>query len=358
MCAGTKKTKWQRIYDDLSSKIHQFRVGENFYTIDEISKSYNVSKITAIKVLEEFEKEGLVEKIRRRGTIVKKSPNSKLKIYLVIPKYASVDVYVHSPIGVKLYSGLILAIEEIGADLSVISEEMMCSSVNELFDNDSGVIFFQRASKETVEVVRKESIPYLFLHPPCRMKTGPSVRINIRYGGYIGTKYLIELGHRRIGFAGAGVAAPYILPRFKGYLKALKEEGIKFSWNYVREVSEERDPVNDFVLEELFSLPEPPTALFASSDRVAMNIIEYCNKRGIRIPTDVSIVGYDNLDESAMVEPALTTIETYLKDAGRKAILLLNKLILSKELYHKNKIRDMVIVPELIVRDSAKSFSQ
>ncbi len=354
----SNKPKWKIIHDSLLHEIKRFNVGDNFYTIDEIARNYNVSRITAIKVLEEFAQKGLVEKIRRKGTIVKKSSAVKLKIYLVIPAYASTNIYLNSPIGMKLYSGLVLAIGEIGAGFSVVSEKMLYSLSDNFLDGDSGIIFFQRASRETTNIVRQRGIPYIFLHPPGTMNMGRSVRVNIRYGGYLATKHLVDSGHKKIGFVCEGLASPYILPRFKGYVKTLKQSEIKFSWNYVKEISEEHNPADEFILEELFSITEPPTGIVASSDKIAMNILEYCENKGIRVPDDISIVGYDNLDESGMTEPALTTVETYLEHAGRKSVFAITQMI--RERYNNNddnkrKDKDIVITPKLIVRNSTQA---
>lgn len=165
-------------------------------------------------------------------------------------------------------------------------------------------------------------------------------------GGYIGTKYLLELGHRDILFAGGRPASRTRALRIRGFQRAMEEAGLtgrivttQSKMAFMREWTTE---------EALEILSDPlPDAVFAFCDFVALKLMEACRLRGIRIPEDLSLIGFDNIDLAALPRVDLTTVSQKRHQQGVLATLHLLDKIGGKE----EHIQDL-IEPELIIRST------
>lgn len=147
-------------------------------------------------------------------------------------------------------------------------------------------------------------------------------------GGYLATRHLLDLGHRRIGFVGDPAKNPFgfssSIKRQQGFLKALTEVGVRPLPTYLKEGTHGRHVAHRLTT-ELLSLPEPPTAIFAASDTQALGVLEAAQQLGFTIPGDLSIIGFDDIEVSPYV--GLTTIRQPLCQSGaRGAELLLASL--------------------------------
>ena len=175
----------------------------------------------------------------------------------------------------------------------------------------------------------------------------PSVGTTNWAGGLAATDHLASLGHQRI----AAIAGPpdYLCSRARvdGYRSALDRAGVPFRPDYVRH--------GDFQHEggflrgrELLDLPEPPTAIFAGNDQQALGLYEAARQHGLRVPQDLSIVGFDDLPVARWVSPPLTTVRQPLAEMGRTAAAMLGDLIDGKPL----RSRRVELSTELILRES------
>jgi DNA-binding LacI/PurR family transcriptional regulator len=176
-----------------------------------------------------------------------------------------------------------------------------------------------------------------------------SVYVDDLYGGYLATRHLIDLGHRRIGFISDylenSMGFITMEKRFVGYYQALEEAEITFSPQYHRQGRPGRGAARKMT-HDLLRLPEPPTAIFAHSDMQAIGAIEAVQECGLTVPDDISIVGYDDIDAAAFLR--LTTIRQLLFESGETgARLLLDQLSNGKPAAVPEKIQLPV---ELVVR--------
>ncbi|KPV48245.1 LacI family transcriptional regulator, partial [Kouleothrix aurantiaca] len=178
---------------------------------------------------------------------------------------------------------------------------------------------------------------------------GAAVGATNRAGGYTATRYLIELGHRRIGFITGAMDVGCAVDRLEGYRAALAEFGIPAdpalvaAGNFARETG--------FAgARTLLDLPDPPTAIFASNDEMAFGVIDAARDRGLRIPGDLSIVGFDDIPPAASVYPALTTVRQPLEQMGRVATQMLLRLISDEQIRPERA----ELPTELIVRESCR----
>ena len=190
-----------------------------------------------------------------------------------------------------------------------------------------GIIVLGYINKEYLQVVRASGIPVVYLDFYDSRMEVPSVISDNVYGSYMITNYLISKGHRKMAFVGSIEATPSILDRYLGYYRALLSNNIALREDYI--LPDRNEEGYNIEIE----LPEDmPTAFVCNCDEVANQLIEQLMKKGIRVPDDVSVVGFDNYSLSTFVTPKLTTVENV---GGRK-----------------------VICGKLIVRDSVKDLNK
>ncbi|OGV57393.1 MAG: hypothetical protein A2X49_01200 [Lentisphaerae bacterium GWF2_52_8] len=171
-----------------------------------------------------------------------------------------------------------------------------------------------------------------------------SLRFDFEEFGRECFSYLLGLGHRRIGFIGYPAS-----PRYLIYRENLKRHGLEYrpEWTYEAPAYVEHGVL---ALRHLAEMPphNQPTAIIAHNDAVAIGAISEAQRKGIRIPADLSIIGFDNIDEAQYCFPALSSFDTKIKQSA--------KLLVDALLHRINNPADppktILVTPELIVRDS------
>ncbi len=196
------------------------------------------------------------------------------------------------------------------------------------------------------------SAPVVAVDPNNESPDCPSVISTNHAGALAAMDYLIGLGHRRIGCIGGRPDLVSADRRLKGYLDALTQAEIPSDPALIE--------AGDFSIEtgrlcahSLLALPKPPTAIFATNDQSAMGVMEAAREAGLRIPEDLSVVGFDNIPEAAYINPSLTTIDQFIDCMGSVATEMLIDLIQGKALdseQHK-------IATQLVVRDSCRAIA-
>jgi DNA-binding LacI/PurR family transcriptional regulator len=174
------------------------------------------------------------------------------------------------------------------------------------------------------EVSRLQNVGIATVLVDARHDTLPSVVIDDVEGGMLATRYLLELGHRRIAFIGDKPADEFRFDssrdRTVGYERALADAGVPLRPEYVREGTQSRHIARN-IAEELLHLPERPTAIFAASDTQALGVLEAARGLNIRVPEELSVIGFDDIEISSYV--GLTTVRQPLFESGRRGAELL-----------------------------------
>jgi DNA-binding LacI/PurR family transcriptional regulator len=144
--------------------------------------------------------------------------------------------------------------------------------------------------------------------------------------GRIMTEYVIQLGHRRIGALGGPEKYSSLRDRMRGYRTAMLENGLQLDPS-LQPNPISGNPRKGYVqMQQLLALPEPPTAVFAVSDRAAFGAMEAIKDAGLVCPDDISVVGIDDVRDSAYSNPSLTTFSVPKYDLGKTAVLILHNL--------------------------------
>lgn len=146
-----------------------------------------------------------------------------------------------------------------------------------------------------------------------------SVGITNWQGAYDAVRYLTELGHRRIGMITDVMELTTTTSRLGGYRQALADHGVAYDPDLVQE-DDYAAPQTRVLTEALLNLPDPPTAIFTPGDVSAYRIMEALRLNHIRIPQDISLVGFDDIPQSKLVYPPLTTVHHPLYEMGRAAV--------------------------------------
>lgn len=172
-------------------------------------------------------------------------------------------------------------------------------------------------------------------------------------GVYIGTRHLLEYGHRRIGYAGGNPDSILNMRRESGYKEALKEFGIPIDEELMYSTS--FDIHGGFMAGKYFAgLKEKPTAIACANDMIALGIIQHFNRVGISVPDDISIVGMDNVEFTEYFKPAITTVSNDSSEFATKAMqLLLSRM--SGE--YAGPPREAVCERKLLIRQTVKRLN-
>jgi LacI family transcriptional regulator len=148
-------------------------------------------------------------------------------------------------------------------------------------------------------------------------------------GAYQAVEHLIALGHKRIAYIGGSPKTAGRLRRFHGFLEAMRRHGLSVPEELIAGPDYESGPgfskqADGYeAMKQLLSLPHPPTAVFARNDFTALGAMSAARGRGVAIPGDVAIVGFDNVPQSAFTTPPLTTVAQPTQEQGREAATML-----------------------------------
>lgn len=218
---------------------------------------------------------------------------------------------------------------------------------------DSGrrgiILVTSEVTGQQLEAFERRNIPVAVIDPlnPPRQSGFVSIGATNWAGGKAAAEHLIELGHRRIGFVGGPEAAECSVARLHGYLAALRAHGIEVPDEYIVSGNFNRES-GVRGARSLLSLPEPPTAIFAASDLTALGVLDEARRRGIQVPDDLSLVGFDGTDITEQSVPRLTSVSQPLQEMGRSALRSILRLSEGEEIESLH----VEFATALVVRDS------
>lgn len=192
--------------------------------------------------------------------------------------------------------------------------------------------------------------PIVSIDPVVSNPNYPAVHATNYRGAMDGMEYLLGLGHRRIGFISGRAELESANRRLKGYRDALEKAGVP--------VQEELIASGDYTTEtgarcarQLLSLEDRPTAIFASNDQAAMGVYQVAQEMGLRIPEDLSVVGFDNIMESKYL--GLTTVDQFISEMGFVATKMLIQLINDEPLDSQT----YQMQTQLVIRSSCQQYT-
>ena len=195
--------------------------------------------------------------------------------------------------------------------------------------------------------LRQQNFPYVLIDQEDPSGKSTIVDSTNQQGTYEAVSYLIGLGHERIGFITGDMRLNASKERLKGYQNALRANLIGVDDELIAEGDFSHD-AGYRAAAVLFSLSEVPTALFASNDISALGAMEAVREKGLTVPDDISVVGFDDIPQASMTYPKLTTVRQPLKQMGSAAV----SLLLAKIKDPDKPLERVTLATELVARDS------
>jgi LacI family transcriptional regulator len=166
-------------------------------------------------------------------------------------------------------------------------------------------------------------------------------------GGVAAARHLVALGHRRVAYVGGSPTAACSQARMHGFRAAMESAGLAVPDGYVQDgLFRYQDGVDGATA--LFALPSPPTAVFAACDEVAAGVVEAARAHGLRVPEDLSVVGFDDTQLARYGAPPLTTVRQPLREMGSVALRTALRMAAGEELDSHH----VELATELVVRQS------
>ncbi|WP_433517999.1 LacI family DNA-binding transcriptional regulator [Nonomuraea sp. CA-143628] len=217
---------------------------------------------------------------------------------------------------------------------------------------DGVVVVASKLSTGVQAQLSARSLPFVVVDPEGEPAPGVvSVGATNWHGGLAATRHLLELGHRRVGMISGPGDMLCSQARIDGYRAALETAGVEVDPTLIRR--------GTFLVESghdqghaLLSLPDPPTAIFAGSDLMAFGVFEAARQRGLRVPEDLSVVGFDDLPLSKSAWPPLTTVRQPLQEMAALA----TRTVLAMKRGEAPESRRVELATDLIVRESTAAL--
>lgn len=300
-------------------------------------ETLNVQEGTKKKVFEAAEQleYHMKEKKKRKrklkiGVICSYSPEEELEDTF----YLSVRVAIEKEIEEEGFKRIVLSTEDSAEQASAVD----------------GVICLGTFSKSTVEKIDSFHKPHIFVDTVGNLNTADSIVTDIKHSMSQVMEYLWSQGHRRIGFIGGSEldsdGREVLDSRLPAYRRFLEEKGTLYE--EIIKIGEYTPKDGYRLAKELLEQPEVPTAVFTANDSLAVGCYRAIQERGLQIPGDVSVIGFNDISMAKYLAPPLTTVHVHMNFMGRQAVKMLAERIQSERTINMH-----VSVPtQLMIRES------
>lgn len=338
-------------------------------TLDDVARLAGVSKSTVSRVLNN---EPYVRESTRKAVLdaVKKlqyTPNIPSSFSGLSSTLSTIGVYPgislsrlsYDPFYKQIMDAVALECFEEGYGLTyLVPQKVDEDSLVEIIESSrvKGVVSWG-CPPSLVYRIREMGIPQVLVNQRYKWSDIPKILIEDYGGAYKATDYLIQLGHKKIGFI-CGCYGELIdksfQERFEGYRGALQDYGLEFSDDLFAVEETSIDPpgikAGYNAARELLEKCSDITAIMAANDLLAIGAVQYLAEKGIRVAEDISIVGFDNIPSTQHVVPPLTTVAVPMGEMGRLAVKECVNLINGKEA--RGEIIRVGV--ELVIRESCR----
>ncbi|MBL0795430.1 LacI family DNA-binding transcriptional regulator [Pseudomonas sp. B7] len=177
------------------------------------------------------------------------------------------------------------------------------------------------------------------------------VRIDHEYGAYLATRHLLELGHRDIATIGGPASTSVAQMRQAGFARALKEAGVEVAPS--RMLESDFTSTGGYNAASILLERNPPSAIFAGNDMIGIGVLRAAAERNVRVPAELSVIGFDDIQMSRYVYPALTTVGQSILQLGEMAAEVLLRRIATPDLATDQRI----VTPSIVLRESTAPLS-
>ncbi|MBI1932819.1 MAG: LacI family DNA-binding transcriptional regulator [Ignavibacteriales bacterium] len=220
--------------------------------------------------------------------------------------------------------------------------------------NVDGIIIAGKVPQNLIDRICTLKLPIVFVDFEISNNNCPSILIDNFQGGVLAAQHLIQLGHKNIGFIGGDIMHPSIRGRLNGYKHALEKANLKIKNNLI--VIDAAYPDRQYgyrSVQKLLKQNENVTAIFACNDAMAIGAMHFLKENNYKIPEDISIIGFDDVEADLLLDPPLTTIRVPKVELGAEALRVIIELI-----KNKSNAKKILVPVELIIRKSTKQLEK
>lgn len=336
------------------------RTNHKAATIFDVAKAAQVSVSTVSRVLNNYQhvRPELRSRVQEAMETLGYVPNRQAR-RLVGGKSGVVGLMIHA-LGTEYIAELIRGIDDA---LGLVDYDMMLYTTHRHKEKedfyarsiasglaDGLLLVVPTIGESYLDALRASNFPHVMVDVDSSDGKSWSVGINNWQGAYEATRYLLELNHRRIAIITDQLEMSTSSRRLAGYKAALEHYGIPF----VPELAKEDNymfPYTRKLVESLLALPNQPTAIFTTGDKAALQVMETLRLHQVRVPEDISLVGFDDIPQASSVYPRLTTIHHPIYEMGQAAVQILLKQIQNPDLPPQH----IQLETQLVIRESSAS---
>lgn len=364
----SKTFLYKKVYQDLKDRIQ-----EGGYLRDallpserEIGETYQVDRTTVRKALQLLVDDELVEKRAGKGTVVVWRPQEALpqmqtrlrpekrsgSIAFLLPKGDNNSSRITQPFYAQLFYRAEKECQKLGYNM-IYSTLDETDPFDDLVRSNgfSGIFFVSNVSHRHLDRALALGIPSILVNSHYAPMT--SILSDNFSGTYAACRYLIERGHKSIGIINGDSRYTTSKERHRGCITALREAGLTLKNEYCLGGSSWEFEAGLAAVEQMLEKnPSYPTALVAFNDRLALGAIQAINQAGLKVPDDISIIGYDNSDQAKYSVPKITTVEIHASLMAQTAARMLFQQI---EDYEVLPVKVLTPV-ELVEQDSVRTL--
>lgn len=317
---------YQQIATHLRERIvsGEFPPGEKLPSIRSLAKDLSVNHLTLRQALRRLDQEGIVTTEFARGTYVVGTQKTKLQIALILPNLNEASSRLSAGVGQQLADTQSTIDIFHYADNPANENQNLLRLANERYD---GAILYPSLHPDTMRSVMKlivDAYPLVFIaRAPTTLPCTSVLADNIS-GGDLATQHLIDRGCKRVACEYSTL--PGAEERFQGYLAAMGRNGLPIDYALVQKYTYADDQI-EHVVNRWLDMPQPPDGIVFANDFQALRGLRQINARGLKVPDNIRITGFDDLSLAQVSTPPLTTIRQDYFAIGQTAAELLQKQI-------------------------------
>jgi LacI family transcriptional regulator len=323
-------------------------------TLDELAAAAGVSRMTASRALNnrpgvsEPNRERIVQLAKEMGYIANPAAVRLASGWTRVIGLLCIDM--DAPFVAEIVKGALRAARAASCETLIYSllepgEELRNAVAQILSRSTQGVVSLILHRTDYLAALTAAHIQVVTLENPDR--TGYSITADHYNGSRAAVRHLVSLGHRRIAHIAGHEKIASTAERRRGYEEVLSECGLPRDRSLI-EKGDNTQPTGFAAAQRLLALRAPPTAIFASNDSTALGVLEAAQTAGLRVPEDLSVVGFDDIPVAALSYPPLTTVRQPMEQMGRSAVNTLLALLAGVE-----AVSPVITFPtELIIRGS------
>ncbi len=348
--------KYQLVIDNILEKINSkiLSAGDKIPNENELSQTLDVSNITVRKAMSELVKDGVIYRVRGKGSFVSGGPSqstresTRLAAFLFAELGFNDNTYMQLMIHIRNYlieHNYSLIIESTGN-----TAEQELSAIQRLIDKQvEGFIIFSREPEKSIpnyQLLTNKNIPFVLVDRRTSLFPSNFAGSNNHDGAFSAVRHLLELLHTGIAFVATHISLSSERERFEGYCSALASMSLKVNREHCF-----LDAETDFKRLNACIRDGSITAVMTANEQCAVMVLNYLQAEGFRIPEDVSVVSFDDSDAIRQVVQ-LTTVNQFFGEIGRTAAQLLIENINNP----KYTCTSVGIGTRLVIRESTRKL--